>query len=240
MISFNEQIAPISLRISTFPKLITPAFHDGGMKRLPLDFRPTYLDVLCSRGNAVKSHPGNKRFVQLVSDHQQKYATAGSKLEKSLIVSSIIDMIREASPEGGFVKLIDGIWWEVGDNLAREKTGQALRDRLHGKYSSSSKAKKRRRRANEADLASKVEDIVAKANGSSLTVRIKELSTDTNPTSDADFQRIFNLANSELLARIKEESSRKGTGNMNNDSINSMDDSSHRSSTSQSDSVMEL
>jgi len=45
---------------------------------------------------------------------------------------------------------ITGAWREVGDHLAREKVGQTLRDSLHNKYSSSTKAKKRRRQAEKA------------------------------------------------------------------------------------------
>jgi len=84
--------------------------------------------------------------------HLDKYSAATSKQEKSRIVSSIVDTIRRSSANGGFVKLdpLTGNWFEVGDHLAREKVGQTLRDALHTKYSSSTKAKKRRRQAEKA------------------------------------------------------------------------------------------
>ena len=84
--------------------------------------------------------------------HLERYNAATTKQEKSRIVSDIVDTIRQASPDGGFVKLdpLTGSWREVGDHLAREKVGQTLRDSLHTKYSSSTKAKKERRQAEKA------------------------------------------------------------------------------------------
>lgn len=84
--------------------------------------------------------------------HLERYAAATTKQDKSRIVSEIVDTIRKSSPDGGFVKLdpLTGSWREVGDHLAREKVGQTLRDSLHTKYSSSTKAKKQRRQAEKA------------------------------------------------------------------------------------------
>jgi hypothetical protein len=47
---------------------------------------------------------------------------------------------------GGFVKIVDGRWYEVGDFWAREKTSQCFRDALASKYSSAAASKYRRRR----------------------------------------------------------------------------------------------
>jgi hypothetical protein len=54
--------------------------------------------------------------------------------------------IRDASPNGGFVRNLDGAWYEVGDRNAREKIGQAFRDLLHDRYRSSTKSKASKRR----------------------------------------------------------------------------------------------
>jgi hypothetical protein len=44
------------------------------------------------------------------------------------------------------VKKFNGRWFEVGDSVAREKIGQCMRDQLHSKYKSSTKAKQGRRK----------------------------------------------------------------------------------------------
>lgn len=117
------------------------------MKQLAREFQPGPKDVICRRGKTAFNH--NKHFRELVQSHLEKYSKASSKLEKSLVVSDIVDTIREGSPNGGFVRCIDGVWYEVGDSIAREKCGGAARDMLHTQYKSSTKAKKRRRE--EAD-----------------------------------------------------------------------------------------
>jgi hypothetical protein len=79
------------------------------------------------------------------------YAKAKSKLDKSGVLASLVDQIRAASPNGGFVKQDEsGRWFEVGDFLAREKTSQAFRDALHERYKSSNVAKKKRRQEEQA------------------------------------------------------------------------------------------
>eukprot|EP00522_Entomoneis_paludosa_P013679 CAMPEP_0172442152 /NCGR_PEP_ID=MMETSP1065-20121228/2626_1 /TAXON_ID=265537 /ORGANISM="Amphiprora paludosa, Strain CCMP125" /LENGTH=465 /DNA_ID=CAMNT_0013191895 /DNA_START=87 /DNA_END=1484 /DNA_ORIENTATION=- len=109
---------------------------------------PGPTDVICARGKKALEHAGNKRFRAMVSGNMDTYSKAKTKLEKSLIVSHIIDQVRQASPPGGFLREDEdapGVWFEVGDAVAREKIGQGFRDLLHTQYRSSTKAKKRRR-----------------------------------------------------------------------------------------------
>ena len=66
-------------------------------------------------------------------------------MQKTRLVSHIIDTVGKKSPNGGFVKNVNGQWFEVGDRRAKEKTGQTMRDLLHTRYTSSTKAKARAR-----------------------------------------------------------------------------------------------
>jgi hypothetical protein len=113
-----------------------------------------------ARGKAAYDHSGNHRFRTLVKLHQQAYAAATTKYHKSQIVSHIINTVRHASPEGGFVKLINGVWHEVGDRAAKEKVGQTFRDNLDRIYSSSTKAKARAR------IRGRIEDYEASSRSS--------------------------------------------------------------------------
>jgi len=116
-----------------------------GMKCLDPSFQIGPYDVLCARGKAAYDAEGNRRFRQLVQQHQQAYSECSNKQEKSKIVSHIVNTVRQASPNGGFVKKINGTYYEVGDRHAKEKIGQTFRDLLHTKYASSTKAKARAR-----------------------------------------------------------------------------------------------
>ncbi|KAL7574357.1 hypothetical protein ACA910_008460 [Epithemia clementina (nom. ined.)] len=120
--------------------------------------QPGPTDVICARGKRAFNHPGNRRFRELVERHMDQYSKATTKLEKSVLVSQIVDGVRHATPPGGFLRESEDpaaavqqkndelpVWYEVGDAVAREKVGQGFRDLLHMKYKSSTKAKKRRR-----------------------------------------------------------------------------------------------
>ena len=92
------------------------------------DPRPN--DVLCGRGGSINSHPGNGRFRQLVEKRKRVYLTARFKREKRLIASSIVSEIRELNPPGRFLQQdkASGLWKDIGDEKARDKTSQALRE----------------------------------------------------------------------------------------------------------------
>jgi hypothetical protein len=68
---------------------------------------------------------------------------ADSKLVKSMVISSVVEWVRKLSLDGGFVKQCNGVWYEIGEYLAREKVGQALREKNHSQYKFSTKAKRR-------------------------------------------------------------------------------------------------
>ena len=108
-------------------------------------------DVLSGRGGATNSYPGNRAFRVLVKQYQQKYLTA-KKRDKPSVASEIVQVIRQRG--GRFVRrcqepyprssgnngLLPVVWMDIGDDRAREKTCQALREgapemrrKFHGK-----------------------------------------------------------------------------------------------------------
>jgi len=116
-------------------------------KFLPSDFIPGSNDVLMGRGKKCTEHVGNERFRRLVASKLDEYSGA-NKREKTALLLSIVKQVRMGSPTGGFIKLDStaGLWFEVGDFLAREKVSQAFRDALHDCYRSSNAFKKKRKR----------------------------------------------------------------------------------------------
>lgn len=92
---------------------------------------PTENDVLCGRGGSINSHLGNENFRVLVEKRKRVYLTARFKREKRLIASSICTEIRQMDPPGRFLAKKggkDGHWYDIGDEKARDKTSQALRE----------------------------------------------------------------------------------------------------------------
>jgi len=86
-------------------------------------------DVLCGRGGATNSHIGNRSFRLLVKKYKDKYLKAKKK-EKPNVAGEIVDKIRSLDPPGRFLKKDrdSGYWLDIGDNRAKEKTSQALRE----------------------------------------------------------------------------------------------------------------
>jgi len=88
---------------------------------------PRETDVLCGRGGAALRHSGNQTYRRLVNLNKGLYITC-LKTEKLKISRSIVAAIREQN--GRFLernaKL--GVWCDIGDKKAIEKTSQALRE----------------------------------------------------------------------------------------------------------------
>jgi hypothetical protein len=163
-------------------------------------------DVICGRGKHCFCHPGNQKFRKLVETFLPAYAKASCKVEKSVVVSNIVDAVRRSSPNGGFVKQdeVSGNWMEVGDHLAREKVGQALRDAMHTEYRSSKVSKKNRRKVEQAQLNSNMFSLIER-NVAVATV-ISNLSREVSMSDDLPDESVgamFNAANATILQELK-------------------------------------
>ena len=73
-------------------------------------------------------HPGNRNFRDMINKNRRTYLKA-RKNDKPAISRAIVRTVRERG--GKFLKKDEksGLWFEVGDDAAREKTSQALRQR---------------------------------------------------------------------------------------------------------------
>ena len=85
----------------------------------------TEHDVLFGRGGLTNSHPGNRRFRDIILLHRPDYVRA-IKIEKPNVARKIVRAIRCGSPPGRFLKKDpkNGLWYDVGDRHAAEKTSR--------------------------------------------------------------------------------------------------------------------
>lgn len=111
-------------------------YHCWGPPSPPIEYITSIHpeDVLSGRGGATNSHSGNRAFRSLVKKYQEEYLRAKKK-DKPAVASVIVELIRkkggrflrrvedESSVPGSLVRYID-----IGDERAREKTCQALRE----------------------------------------------------------------------------------------------------------------
>ena len=89
---------------------------------------PTKYDVLCGRGRTCFEFEGNKRFRCVIASNINRYANAGNRKAKTVVVKSIIRQIMESG--GRFLKKDPdtGAWYDGGMQIAKQKTGHSLRD----------------------------------------------------------------------------------------------------------------
>lgn len=92
-----------------------------GNTPLPDGYTPSSSDCICARGKAYWDHPGNQRYRDLITAATPQYAETTNKLEKTLIVSEIVEAIHKAG--GKFIKKIKkgGPFVVVSEVFAREK-----------------------------------------------------------------------------------------------------------------------
>jgi hypothetical protein len=106
----------------------------------------TSQDVLFGRGGLTNTHPGNRRFRDIILLHRPDYVRA-IKIEKPNVARRIVRAIRYGSPPGRFLKKDpkNGMWYDVGDRHAAEKTSQALREKTQAEKAAFYDEDKRKR-----------------------------------------------------------------------------------------------
>ena len=84
----------------------------------------------CSRKTFGHHRPGNKLFRTIVQDHVHTYISARTKLDKSIVLNRIIEVVR--SQENQTARIVkyskETGWFDIGDDQAREKVGHAMRE----------------------------------------------------------------------------------------------------------------
>jgi len=91
-------------------------------------FSVSCKDVVLGRGSGTQNHCGNVTYRKLVYLNKELYATS-SKFDKLKISKAIVAAVREF--RGNFVRSDDkrgGLYYEIGDKRAWDKTSQALRE----------------------------------------------------------------------------------------------------------------
>ncbi|CAB9515421.1 Nitrilase family, member 2 [Seminavis robusta] len=138
-------------------KATVPAFglghHVPDIEPFGTDIEPT--DVLCGRGKTSFNHVGNRRFRDLIAASTDKYNSAKSRLEKSMVVHAIVEQVKKV--KGRFLKQdrYTGRWYELDERQAKEKVGHAIRDATSTMHPKNKKVKpKHHSSGTSADLTS--------------------------------------------------------------------------------------
>jgi hypothetical protein len=158
------------------------------------DFQLSDFSVVCGRGRDSFNHIGNRRFRILASMFIERYSRANSKAAKTVIVTEIIEVIRQA--DGNFCKYTKGKWFEVADHHAREKVSALLRDLLHTQYRSSAKAKIARRKTAKTEIRNKKKE---KKQSDQKLVDDTPHSDDSSTSSSSEIRKLNQNQESEQM-----------------------------------------
>jgi len=95
---------------------------------------PGNNDCLTGRGGGTNYHPGNIKYRYMVEDNKAAYKAA-TRSSKSTMSMKIVQDWRSLEPPGRFLKFNEqtGLWDDVGDEEARGKVSQALREKRASK-----------------------------------------------------------------------------------------------------------
>lgn len=125
-----------SVEIPTAVRALSAQASKIADRPLETEFVPGENDVVCGRGKGSYNRIGNKKFRELVTSYIPAYLKARTKFDKSTILHEIIDKVRaKHNPDTGrpanFVKFHKKTGWtEIGEGLAREKVGHAMREAI--------------------------------------------------------------------------------------------------------------
>jgi hypothetical protein len=114
--------------------LQAPCFPPKAPRIQPGEFEtetPISNDVLMGRGSRINNHEGNIQFREHVGRYKVQYLNKNTKkMQKAHMCADIVEWVRGLSPPGRFMQKSTqtGNWVEIGDERARKKAGQALRE----------------------------------------------------------------------------------------------------------------
>jgi hypothetical protein len=166
---------------------------------------PGPFDVICARGKQAYNHQGNRYFRQIIQNATEKYSKVESKLQRSMIVTDIVDAIR-VKGNGFLRKNSKGEWEECSDVMCREKVGQHFRNALGSRYKSSTKSKRRIKEESIPRLINRLHKIIFSSKA--VTEIIERLELDIifidESNEDEFYQKAFE-ANMNLLNTFKQD-----------------------------------
>jgi len=184
-----------------------PKFHQISLEPTaqPKRIVPGPFDVICARGKQAYNHEGNRYFRQIIHQATEKYSQVESKLQRSMIVTDIVDAIR-AKGNGFLRKTNKGEWVECTDVMCREKVGQHFRNALGSRYKSSTKSKRRVKEESIPRLVSCLNKIVLSNKTVKDTIEKLEFGIIfIDQTNDDEFYQKAFEANMSLLDTFKED-----------------------------------
>eukprot|EP00797_Seminavis_robusta_P000122 Sro100_g051130.1 n/a (242) ;mRNA; r:13136-13861 len=124
----TQEATPEVATISAAATAASATKPKKGLTQLSPNFVPTNYSVILGRGKGAYNYVGNKRCRVIVKSFLGEYNKCNTRQERSVQVTKVLEIIREACPIGAFVKNENGSWYSVDEKIAREKIFTMFRD----------------------------------------------------------------------------------------------------------------
>ena len=197
---------------------VKAALHAG---ILPKGSTPTDKDILCGRGNAFANHPGNKNFSIVVRDNLQRYVDAPKRMEKSMVVASVVAEIVNSGTRFVKQEKSSGRWYQMNQDQMHEKTGHAIRDLIKSsktpivpsKSAETTKTTSKRRRRSSSSSKNSAVSKSSQAKKMRRSSRRSVMSLEPinclseafcHSTFETNVSRNFSLTTSDILNKVLE------------------------------------
>jgi len=165
-------------------------------------FAPGQFDVICARGKQTYNHDGNRYFRQMIDGATEKYSKVESKLQRSMIVTDIIDAVL-AKGNRFLRQNSNGEWVDCTRVMCREKVGHYFRNALGCLYKSSTKSKRWvKKEETTSRLIYSLHDILF--SNKMVTAIMERLILDVTFIDDTFYEKAFNT-NIRLLEVFKND-----------------------------------
>jgi hypothetical protein len=112
----KELTGPIPTRLNNL-RYIPRVDTTGESYPLPENYKVKADDIMVG---LLTSYPGNTRFQMLARARAERYRATVSRLDKQSIIDEIVLIVRGTGAH--FVRLEDGVYVDIGDHKARERT----------------------------------------------------------------------------------------------------------------------
>jgi len=168
--------------------------------------QPKTFDVICGRDTTVFKHTGNKICRKFLKIYLKQYANASTKKQKLFIVSEVIGKIR--SYGGDFVEYDNsaGTFQKVSEKMAFKTVGRGFHYIYQSQYRSSIENQKRQhviQRQHEDETILQIMNSNKRVN-TIMNCVSEKIQSNEDTISDENFERIFMLANMNILKELKE------------------------------------
>jgi len=104
---------------------------------------PQDSDILAGRGKATYTHPGNKRYLQLINENIERYINETTKVGKTAIVRSVVQILQNEQRRFLQRDSKSDTWYELSRRGVLDKVGHSLRDMKQTKVSAEKKLDKK-------------------------------------------------------------------------------------------------